>query len=42
MMQFQDMATPEEKKLMDHYLEEINDYKAAWELLKQVTHADLE
>ena len=42
MMAFQDMATPEEKQLMDSYLEDLEDYAAAWELLKKVTHSDLQ
>lgn len=42
MMQFQDLATPEEKQLMDYFLEKIQDYDSAWELLKQVTHVDLQ
>ena len=42
MMMFQDMATPEEKQLMDSYLEDLEDYAAAWELLKKVTHTDLQ
>jgi len=41
MMKFQDVATDREKRLMDYYLEEVQDYQSAWELLKKVTKVDL-
>ena len=42
MMKFQDVATDDEKKLMDYYLEQAQDFEAAWELLKKVTGVDLQ
>lgn len=41
MMDFQDMATQEEKDLMDSYLDQEK-WNEVWELLKEVTGAPLE